>query len=143
MIELFLVLIIISAFICVFSVIIGISSKKKVFPLVSVCCGVLIMALAFCCAIELREEKSTQNEIKETVKITTSAHDKNIKKNTEKSEIHAAEKTEAYDENRIVYITKTGEKYHFSYNCSDADFYECTLKEALELGLEPCGRCTE
>lgn len=67
------------------------------------------------------------------------------KTSAEKSESPKTQKHENSGNNldRIVYITKTGEKYHFSYSCSDTDFYECTLRQALERGLEPCSRCAE
>lgn len=42
----------------------------------------------------------------------------------------------------IVYITKSGKKYHFSYTCGGNEYYECTLEQALKRGLEPCKRCT-
>lgn len=41
----------------------------------------------------------------------------------------------------IVYVTKTGEKYHYSNQCNGATYYPSTLGEALARGLEPCGKC--
>ncbi|MCR5034352.1 MAG: hypothetical protein K6B42_02905 [Clostridia bacterium] len=45
-------------------------------------------------------------------------------------------------DDRIVYRTETGEKYH-SYGCSylSRSCIEITLSEALARGLEPCSRC--
>lgn len=134
MIGLFLILIIFSAFVCLLSVIIGISVKSKVFPVVSVCCAVMIIALSFSCMIETKNNEPVENSDKVSVSLTH-----NEKKQSEKKTKSAP----VQDENRIVYITKTGKKYHYSYDCSETDFYECTLEEALELGLEPCGNCVK
>lgn len=132
MTKLFLTLIIILAFICVVSVIIGISNKNKIFPIVSVCCSVMIIALSFCCAIDLKSDNPSENEEKISVSVThTSASKNKIPKTTEQ------------DKQQIVYITRTGKKYHYSYDCSETDFYECTLEEALELELEPCSNCVK
>lgn len=146
MTELFLTLIIISAFVCVICVIINIGSKKKVFPILSVCCCVMIIALAFLCAVELKDNEKPQSTA-QTVAVLSGKSEKQVVKSPagKSTESRKTGKTQAEDSeaDRIVYITKTGEKYHFSYNCSDADFYECTLAEALEMGLEPCVKCAE
>ena len=45
----------------------------------------------------------------------------------------------------IVYITKTGKKYHSTQNCSGLSnanaIYEATLEEAEGKGLGPCSKC--
>lgn len=49
---------------------------------------------------------------------------------------------EKNDQNsRTVYITKTGEKYHYSDQCNGGTYYPSTLGEALARGLTPCGKC--
>lgn len=40
-----------------------------------------------------------------------------------------------------VYITRTGEKYHYDNSCNGGTYYEVTLQEALNMGLEPCSKC--
>lgn len=42
-----------------------------------------------------------------------------------------------------VYYTKSGKRYHYSNPCGKGTYYECTLKEALEKGLTPCGKCVK
>lgn len=44
-------------------------------------------------------------------------------------------------QNRTVYYTRTGEKYHYDSNCGNGTYYPCTLQEALDKGLEPCKKC--
>lgn len=134
MMELFLTLIIIAAFLCLLAVIISINNKTKVFPIISVCCAVAIIALSFSCMIEMKDSERAESEEKISVSVTHKE-----KKQSEKKTMPAP----VQDENQIVYITKTGKKYHYSYDCSETDFYECTLEEALELGLEPCGNCVK
>lgn len=40
-----------------------------------------------------------------------------------------------------IYVTKTGEKYHYSGTCNGGTYYEATLAEAMGRGLEPCEKC--
>ena len=140
MTELFLTLIIIFAFICAVCVIIGIGSSNKAFPIISVCCCVAIAALALCCTVE-KKGSEVQQSGSETVVTLSDKAEKQTEKSAEKKITETAQDDTSAD--RIVYITKTGKKYHYSYNCSDVDFYECTLSEALEMGLEPCGNCVD
>ncbi len=44
------------------------------------------------------------------------------------------------NDGRIVYITSTGEKYHYSASCVESGF-ETTLSDALAYEYEPCGKC--
>ena len=147
MTELFLTLIIVSAFVCTVCVVINIGSRKKAFPIISVCCCVMITALAFCCAVELKNNEKPQSTGQTVVTLSGRKNEKQTVKSSVKvnAETRKADKSQAEENSadRIVYITKTGEKYHYSYDCSAADFYECTLAEALEMGLEPCGKCVE
>lgn len=46
------------------------------------------------------------------------------------------------EENRKVYRTETGKRYHYDGNCNGGTYYECTLEEALAAGLTPCQKCT-
>lgn len=41
----------------------------------------------------------------------------------------------------VVYITKTGKKYHCNSNCGNGTYYEATLSEALAKGLTQCSKC--
>ena len=42
-----------------------------------------------------------------------------------------------------IYVTPTGEKYHYSGNCNGGTYIESTLEEALSRGLEPCKKCVK
>lgn len=144
MTELFLTLIIILAFICAVCVIIGIGSKKKAFPVISVCCCVAIAALALSCTVEIKSNENLRDGSETVVTLSGKTEKQPVKTNVnENTEIYKTIKTQTEDNSadRIVYITKTGKKYHYSFDCSSVDFYECTLDEALEMGLEPCGKC--
>lgn len=141
MTELFLTLIIIFAFICAVCVIIGIGSSMKAFPIISVCCCVAIAAFALCCTVEKKGSETQQSGSQTVVTLNNIKTEKQTGTSAEKKITETAQDDTSAD--RIVYITKTGQKYHYSYNCSDVDFYECTLSEALEMGLEPCGNCVD
>lgn len=41
----------------------------------------------------------------------------------------------------MVYYTQTGSKYHFNNSCGSGTYYPCTLGEAYEMELGPCGKC--
>lgn len=45
-------------------------------------------------------------------------------------------------EERTVYYTETGSKYHYDSKCGRGNYFPCTLDEALAMGLEPCKKCT-
>lgn len=42
---------------------------------------------------------------------------------------------------RTVYITPTGEKYHYSGSCNGGSYFATTLDDALRMGLTPCKKC--
>ena len=44
------------------------------------------------------------------------------------------------DADVIVYVTKTGSKYH-TKKCGNGTFTESTLEAAKKRGLEPCSKC--
>lgn len=45
------------------------------------------------------------------------------------------------ESSKTVYITKTGEKYHYENPCGNGKYYESTLAEAKAKGLGPCEKC--
>lgn len=47
---------------------------------------------------------------------------------------------EALDDDRVVYVTKTGTKYHYSKSCAGKNAIEVTLSEA-QLTKTPCKTC--
>lgn len=42
---------------------------------------------------------------------------------------------------RHIYVTVTGEKYHYEGGCNGGTYYEATLAEAMGRGLTPCDKC--
>lgn len=48
--------------------------------------------------------------------------------------------TEALHAETMVYVTKTGSKYH-TRKCGNGNFYQQTLSEAKARGLTPCSKC--
>ena len=40
-----------------------------------------------------------------------------------------------------IYVTPTGEKYHYDGSCNGGTYYEATLAEATGRGLTPCEKC--
>ena len=40
-----------------------------------------------------------------------------------------------------IYVTKSGQKYHYSGTCNGGTYYEATLAEAMGRGLTPCDKC--
>lgn len=61
------------------------------------------------------------------------------KKTAEESTI--PDESETRENDRTVYYTKSGSKYHYENPCGRGTYYPCTLAEALSRGLEPCGKC--
>ena len=44
-------------------------------------------------------------------------------------------------EGRIVYMTPSGEKYHFSKECAGENYIETTLHDVESMEFKPCGKC--
>lgn len=40
-----------------------------------------------------------------------------------------------------IYVTATGERYHYDGSCNGGTYYEATLAEAMGRGLTPCDKC--
>lgn len=53
----------------------------------------------------------------------------------------AKETTTTEDTSPTVYITPTGEKYHYDNTCNGGTYKESTLNQAERLHLEPCNKC--
>lgn len=43
----------------------------------------------------------------------------------------------------VVYITKTGKRYHYNGNCNGGTYIKSTYKEAIAKGLTPCSKCVK
>ena len=44
-------------------------------------------------------------------------------------------------EERTVYITNSGKRYHFNSKCGNGNYFPVSLKEAKARGLTPCEKC--
>lgn len=40
-----------------------------------------------------------------------------------------------------IYITRTGKHFHIDSTCNGGTYFECTLAQAMGMGLTPCGKC--
>lgn len=41
----------------------------------------------------------------------------------------------------IVYITRTGKKYHYSSTCNGGKYFPVKIEDALKKGMKPCIKC--
>lgn len=48
---------------------------------------------------------------------------------------------ETTDNDIVVYITRTGKRYHYDNHCNGSTYFESTLSEAVSRGLTPCKKC--
>lgn len=58
-----------------------------------------------------------------------------------KTDTNAQASQPATQNERKVYRTKTGKRYHYDSHCNDGDYYEVTLSDAQNAGLTPCKKC--
>ncbi len=49
----------------------------------------------------------------------------------------------AGEEGHAIYITRTGERYHYDSNCNGGTYYLSNIEEALSLHLTPCEKCVK
>lgn len=47
------------------------------------------------------------------------------------------------DKPKVVYITKSGKKYHYSKSCGKRNYKAVSLSEAVKKGYEPCKKCAK
>lgn len=90
------------------------------------------------------EETTTQTTTKETTTETTTKEtttETTTKRETTTRETTTEEKT-TKDKSRTVYITPTGEKYHYSKSCAGKNAIESTLNEVKDR-YDPCKKCTQ
>ena len=136
---LFLSMIILFSVCGIVSLIINAHSKSRVPIFAFTVSGVLV--IGFSVALLIGGNNSSQTQIKDYIPVTQYSETSNKNdRTTHKTSAPTAASDEKSDDD-IVYITKHGTKYHFSIDCWPYDFYECTLREAKERGLEPCRNC--
>ena len=151
-----LLLLLIAAVCTAFSVTLVISLKKKSRVLTAVCALLATAAtvLAVCSLAgvgtggsdEMITSYVTVGKYKTTEMKKSTRSTKNHEKSSKAADTQSAEQQTASGDNanhEIVYITKNGKKYHYSYTCGKGTYYECPYKEALERGYEPCQKCVK
>ena len=93
------------------------------------------------------EEVSTQyQEVTTSASTTKRNNGRPVKEHSSTTTPDSTKQASAHKQNQnnsIVYITKSGKKYHLSYTCGGNEYYECTLTQAIERGLTPCKRCAQ
>lgn len=47
------------------------------------------------------------------------------------------------EEDRPVYITRTGSKYHYDDHCNGGTYWAVPCETAVGMGLEPCNKCVD
>lgn len=91
------------------------------------------------------EESTTEEETttKKTETTTKKTETTTKKVTTTKKETTTKKVTTTVDPDSqvIVYVTKSGEKYHHENPCGNGTYYESTLAKAKARGLTPCEKC--
>ena len=90
--------------------------------------------------LEYQIEKAENNQIiiKTNVEENETENLDSIEKETEQ------EKQEnLLIKTNVVYVSKTGKKYHKLSNCNSATYFEISLSEAIAKGYTPCLRCAK
>lgn len=83
----------------------------------------------------INKEKSDIEHIQDSSKNEVTEKEENL--------ITKAEDNENYSDNlsEVVYITKSGTKYHVKMNCTKGVYYKTTLEEAKRNGYTMCKKC--
>lgn len=79
-------------------------------------------------------------------KIVIKSNDKNVGEvdtQIKMEDEHDENKENATLKTNVVYISKSGKKYHKLSNCNNATYFEVTLSEAISEGYTPCLRCAK
>ena len=98
-----------------------------------------------CYALDVDElfKKEYSTEYKQVAASAVTMEQNNGRPVKSQSEKDNLTTTTATQETDTVYITKSGTKYHLTYTCGGNEYYECTLKQALERNLTPCQKCAQ
>ena len=136
----FLVLIIFFCLLSVITLVFHVYSKSKIPLALFTVCAVGVIALS---AVMLMSQNTSSKYVRDYIPITAAQKESHSKKKATTSTAESGTAASELKDSDIVYITKHGKKYHVSLDCGNYEFYECTLKEAEERGLEPCQNCTK
>ena len=45
------------------------------------------------------------------------------------------------EQQRLIYMTRTGNRYHYDNTCNGGTYFETTLEQVQKIGLGPCDKC--
>ena len=151
-----LLLLLIAAVCTALSVTLVILLKKKSRVLTAVCVLLAMAAtvLAVCSLAgvgtggsdEMITSYVTVGKYKTTEMERSTRSTKNHEASSKAADTQSAEQQTASGDNanhEIVYITKNGKKYHYSYTCGKGTYYECPYEEALKKGYERWQKCVK
>ncbi len=141
---LFLIFIVLFCVCTVAALVFNTHSKSRI-PLV-VCAVSTVMVIAFSILLFLSSADVKDTDVKDSIPLTSSSEESGRAskgRKTRSSKEKTSTKNQEKSDDDTVYITRNGTKYHFSLDCGDYEFYECTLRQAKERGLEPCSKCAK
>lgn len=141
---LFLSLIIFFCISSVVALVFNAYSKSRVPLAIFVASGVLVVA--FSVFLLLNRDEASPKYVRDYIPVTEYSKTEargGAERKTQNVKTTAAPADDEKSDDDIVYITKHGTKYHFSLDCGEYEFYECTLRQAKERGLEPCQNCAQ
>lgn len=131
--------------------IVSLKKKSKVLPVVCAVLATAAVALSVCslAGVEIGGNDNMRTSYITVGKYETAENEKSTRSTrsskalTDKAEVESSERQTANSNSNheIVYITKSGKKYHYSSTCGKGTYYECPYEEALKKGYEPCQKC--
>lgn len=94
------------------------------------------------------EEISPSEQPQETIPETTTVESKETttkrsKTTTEVPQVPTTQETTHHKNERTVYITPTGKRYHYSSSCAGENAISISISDAQEKGYTPCKTCTK
>lgn len=94
------------------------------------------------------EEISPSEQPQETIQETTTVESKETttkrsKTTPETPKVHTTPETTPHKNERTVYITPTGKRYHYSSSCAGENAISISISDAQEKGYTPCKTCTK
>lgn len=74
---------------------------------------------------------------------TSTINESNVTSSTKSAEIvtTSPEEKKPVSTSHKIYCTKSGKRYHYDPHCNGGTYYECSLQDALNVGLTPCSKC--
>lgn len=159
MTKMFLILIIIFSIVSIIFLFFSLKKKSNIYGVICALAGISVIALAICSLFNASPENEDYKKPGSYVSVTTyeesitSQEQRSLRPSqTQASTTTFSDKSESMPDasaaptkgnHSIVYITKSGKKYHYSHPCGRGTFYECPISEALSRGLEPCKKCVK